>query len=76
MFYQCCNVFWIEKTTYLCTYWECKVSPEFARLSIGVAFPTTIFRNSSFSGMSPKKVSITQSVLIVLKIEDPPGKIP
>ena len=72
---MCCKVFWIEKN-YIPTYWECKVSTEFARLSIGVAFPATIFRNSSFSGMSPKKVTITQPVLIVLKIEDPKEKIP
>ena len=57
------------------TYWEGKVSTGFARLNIGVAF-STIFRNSSFSGMSPKKVTITQSVLIVLIIENLPGKIP
>ena len=78
-FYQFCKVFWIEKTTYLlgmqweCC-WECQLSAEFARLKIGVAF-ATIFRSSSFSGVSPKKVTITQTVMIVLIIiEIPQGK--
>ena len=51
--------FGLKKTTYLlgmqweCC-WKCKVSTGFARLNIGVAF-ATIFRNSSLSGVSPKK---------------------
>ena len=38
------------------TYWECKVSTGFAKLNFEVAF-ATLFRNSSDSGMSPKKVT-------------------
>ena len=49
--------FWIK----LHTYWECKVSIVFAKLNIGFAF-TNSFRNSSYSGVSLKKVTITGSV--------------
>ena len=43
-----------------------QVSTGFAKLNIGVAF-ATLFRNSSYTGISPKKVTktLTQTFLIV-----------
>ena len=43
-----------------------QVSTGFAKLNIGVAF-ATLFRNSSYTGVSPKKVTktLTETVLIV-----------
>ena len=44
------------KKNYIPTYWECKVSTEFAKLNIGVAFGI-LFRSISYSGVSPKEMT-------------------